>query len=129
MSEVSPSGLASFSLRERLWNDYRHVRSETEVVASSIAPEESQVQSMDDASPTKWHLGHTSWFFETFLFQFDAGYRSPREEFKVLFNSHYNAVGEQHPRPRRGMLGRPALDEVVDYRHATDAACGRFSTI
>ncbi len=126
MSEVSQSGLRSLSLKESLWNDYRHVRSETEVVASSITPEESQIQSMDDASPTKWHLGHTSWFFETFLLQSDAAHSSTREAFKVLFNSYYNTVGEQHPRLRRGMLGRPALDEVVDYRHATDAGVRVF---
>ena len=121
MSEVSPSKLRSLSFRESLWNDYRQVRSKTEALASSITPEEAQIQSMDDVSPTKWHLGHTSWFFETFLLRRDEAYRSPREEFKVLFNSYYNTVGEQHSRPRRGMLGRPALDEVLDYRHATDA--------
>ena len=121
MSEVSPSKLRSLSFRESLWNDYRQVRSKTEALVSSITPEEAQIQSMDDVSPTKWHLGHTSWFFETFLLRRDEAYRSPREEFKVLFNSYYNTVGEQHSRPRRGMLGRPALDEVLDYRHATDA--------
>jgi ergothioneine biosynthesis protein EgtB len=81
---------------------------------------------MDDVSPTKWHLGHTSWFFETFLLRSDADYQSPCEEFKVLFNSYYNTVGEKHPRPRRGLLTRPPLDEVLDYRHEVDANIGRF---
>jgi ergothioneine biosynthesis protein EgtB len=79
---------------------------------------------MDDVSPAKWHMGHTSWFFETFVLRNDPGYQAPREEFKVLFNSYYNAVGEKHPRPKRGLLTRPSLDEVLDYRHEVDAALG-----
>ena len=117
MSEIR----ARSSLREALWNEYRRVRSETEALASPITAEDAQIQSMDDVSPAKWHLGHMSWFFETFILRNDPAYQSPREEFKVLFNSYYNAVGEQHPRPRRGMLGRPLLEEVLDYRHEVDA--------
>jgi len=109
-----------------LLQQYRRVRSETEAFASPITAEDAQVQSMNDVSPAKWHLGHTSWFFETFLLRNDREYRSPREEFKILFNSYYNAVGEKHPRPRRGLLTRPPLDEVLDYRHEVDAHVGRF---
>jgi ergothioneine biosynthesis protein EgtB len=81
---------------------------------------------MPDVSPTKWHLAHTSWFFETFLLRRDASYESPRDEYQVLFNSYYNTVGEQHPRPRRGMLSRPTLAQVYDYRHAIDRGIKRF---
>lgn len=81
---------------------------------------------MDDVSPAKWHLGHTSWFFETFVLRDTHAYRSPHDEFKVLFNSYYNAVGEKHPRPKRGMLTRPPLDEVLDYRQHVDSELGRW---
>jgi ergothioneine biosynthesis protein EgtB len=114
------------SLRASLLNDYRRARSQTEALASPITAEDAQVQSMDDVSPAKWHLGHTSWFFETFLLRSDADYRPRREEFKVIFNSYYNSVGEKHPRPKRGLLTRPALDEVLDYRHEVDGNIGRF---
>lgn len=111
--------------RASLLQQYRRVRSETEALASPITPEDAQIQSMDDVSPAKWHLGHTSWFFETFLLRNDPSYASPREEYKVLFNSYYNSVGAKHPRPRRGLLTRPRLDEVLDYRHEVDTHVGR----
>src|SRR5262245_16381687 len=77
---------------------------------------------MDDASPTKWHLAHTSWFFETFVLDAAVpGYRPFHPEFRVLFNSYYQTVGAQHPRPQRGLLTRPTLDEVRDYRRHVDA--------
>lgn len=114
------------SSSESLLVRYHRVRSETEALASPIAAEDAQVQSMPDASPTKWHLGHTTWFFETFLLSRAREHRPYREEFQVLFNSYYNAVGAQHPRPRRGMLSRPSLDEVYDYRHAVDARVRRL---
>jgi ergothioneine biosynthesis protein EgtB len=78
---------------------------------------------MPDASPTKWHLGHTSWFFETFVLrERQPGYRTFDDSFEVLFNSYYNTVGAQHPRPRRGLLTRPSLERVLAYRaHVDDA--------
>jgi ergothioneine biosynthesis protein EgtB len=93
------------------------VRSLTERLAAPLSAEDCLVQSMPDASPVKWHLAHTSWFFETFvLTPYLAGYRPFRAEFGYLFNSYYNAVGDRHPRPQRGLLSRPALDEVLRYR-------------
>ena len=80
------------------------------------------VQSMPDASPAKWHLAHTTWFFEKFILERDAGYRSSNPEWHFLFNSYYQSVGPMHARPHRGMLTRPALDEVWDYRARVDDA-------
>jgi ergothioneine biosynthesis protein EgtB len=118
-----PVGLSS---AETLFRHYHRVRSETEALAAPITPEDAQIQSMADVSPTKWHLGHTTWFFETFVLSRIEDHRPFREGFKVLFNSYYNTVGRQHPRPSRGMLSRPSLDEVYDYRHAVDAAMRRY---
>jgi ergothioneine biosynthesis protein EgtB len=100
---------------------YRAVRRATERLCEPLSPEDCQVQSMDDASPAKWHLAHTSWFFETFVLDRRlAGYRPFHPEFRVLFNSYYQSVGQQHPRPQRGLLSRPALDEVFAYRAYVD---------
>jgi ergothioneine biosynthesis protein EgtB len=100
---------------------YREVRRTTEALAEPLSAEDCTVQSMPDASPVKWHLAHTSWFFETFVLEAGlAGYRPFHPQFRVLFNSYYNAVGEQHPRPERGMLSRPSLDEVLVYRAHVD---------
>jgi ergothioneine biosynthesis protein EgtB len=100
---------------------FASIRGATEALAHPLSPEDCVVQSMPDASPTKWHLGHTTWFFETFVLE-DAihGYTPFRPGYRVLFNSYYNAVGEQHPRPRRGLLTRPSLAEVLTYRHQID---------
>jgi ergothioneine biosynthesis protein EgtB len=82
---------------------------------------------MTDASPVKWHLAHATWFFETFvLAAHDPSWRPFHPEFKVLFNSYYNAVGAKHPRPERGLLTRPALDEVLAYREHVDSAMDRL---
>jgi len=109
------------ALRDAVLEAYRLVRSETERLARPITPEDAQIQTIEDVSPTKWHLGHTSWFFETFLLKDLPDYRPPEPEYAVIFNSYYNLVGKQHPRPRRGLLSRPSLAEVLDYRHEVDA--------
>lgn len=76
---------------------------------------------MDDVSPAKWHLGHVSWFFETFLLMPESiGYEPFHPRFNFVFNSYYNAVGDRHPRPRRGLLARPTVDEVLAYRRHVD---------
>jgi ergothioneine biosynthesis protein EgtB len=77
---------------------------------------------MPDASPAKWHLAHTSWFFETFILErFASGYRPFHPAFRVLFNSYYNAVGDKHPRPERGLVSRPGLADVLAYREHVDS--------
>ena len=100
---------------------YRRARAASEALAQGLSPEDCALQSMPDASPVKWHLAHTTWFFDTFVLEPHlAGYRPFDPAFRVLFNSYYNAVGEKHPRPERGMLTRPRLDEVLAYRRRID---------
>jgi ergothioneine biosynthesis protein EgtB len=109
-------------LLERLASDFERVRSQTEALAAPLSAEDQCVQSMPDASPTKWHRAHTTWFFETFVLG-PAGVEglSP-EPYAMLFNSYYNAVGEQFHRPSRGLLTRPSHDEVTAYRGRVDSA-------
>jgi len=101
---------------------YRAVRALTERLREPLSAEDCQAQSMPDASPAKWHLAHTTWFFETFVLEPGRrGYQPFHPAFRVLFNSYYQGVGEQHPRPQRGLLTRPSLDEVLAYRAHVDA--------
>ena len=100
---------------------YRAVRSATRALAGALSPEDCAIQSMPEASPVKWHLAHTTWFFETFILSRKDPQRAPFDPaFRVLFNSYYNAVGDRHPRPQRGLLSRPALAEVLAYRDQVD---------
>ena len=99
------------------------IRQATRALAAPLSAEDCAIQSMPDASPVKWHLAHTTWFFETFvLAPHRPGYRPFNPSYRVLFNSYYNTVGERHPRPERGMLSRPGLEEVLAYRHHVDQA-------
>jgi ergothioneine biosynthesis protein EgtB len=91
-------------------------RCATESLCEPLTPEDMQVQPIPEASPAKWHLGHTTWFFERFVLE---GPRF-RPGWDYLFNSYYDAIGPRHPRPERGLLSRPSLEEVIDYRRATD---------
>jgi conserved hypothetical protein TIGR03440 len=111
--------------RMALYQDYLATRETTESLASPLAPEDQVVQAMPDASPTKWHLAHTTWFFETFLLQpFLPGYAVCNPAYGYLFNSYYEAVGERHPRAERGLLSRPTVAEVLYYRAEVDTAMG-----
>ena len=99
------------------------VRQTTLALVKPLSAEDCVVQSMPDASPVKWHLAHTSWFFETFILSaHQAGYQPFNPAFRVLFNSYYHGVGDRHPRLERGLLSRPSLDEVLAYRQHVDAA-------
>jgi len=109
---------------------YRCVRAETESRAACLSAEDQTIQSMPDASPTKWHRAHTTWFFETFLLiPFLPGYRLFDPAFTYLFNSYYDGVGPHHPRPQRGMLSRPGIEEIRAYRLSVDAAMERLMAI
>jgi ergothioneine biosynthesis protein EgtB len=101
------------SLAER----FEAVRETTRKLAAPLSAEDCAIQSMPDASPVKWHLAHTTWFFETFILAKQDPRRAPFDPaFRVLFNSYYNSVGDKHPRPQRGLLSRPSLDDVLAYR-------------
>ncbi len=100
---------------------YREIRESTLALCETLSAEDCCVQSMTDCSPVKWHLAHTSWFFETFILEStlpDYAHFDP--QFRVLFNSYYQTVGDQYSRPQRGLLSRPALAEVFAYRHHVD---------
>lgn len=101
---------------------YAQVRAATMALAAPLSDEDCGAQSMPDASPVKWHLAHTTWFFETFVLErFEPGFQPFHPAFRVLFNSYYNGVGDKHPRPQRGLLTRPAMAEVRAYRANVDA--------
>ena len=100
---------------------FQQVRRQTEALAQPLSAEDCQLQSMPDASPTKWHLAHVTWFFETFVLErFEAGFKPFDASFRVLFNSYYNGVGDKHPRTQRGLISRPTLQQVLDYRAQVD---------
>ena len=99
------------------------IRRDSEALAARLTPEDQSIQSMPDVSPTKWHLAHTTWFFETFILgRFDPTYRVFDPAFHYLFNSYYEAVGPRHPRPQRGLLSRPSCADVAAYRDHVSAA-------
>jgi len=105
---------------EDLLERYLDVRRATLVLAGPLSPEDMTVQSMPDASPTRWHLAHTTWFFEHFLLSRERGHRPYREGWDYLFNSYYYSVGDMHQRPRRGLLSRPGVDEILAWRAQVD---------
>ncbi len=108
--------------RSNLVDLYSRTRQQTEILCEPLEIEDYSVQSMTDASPTKWHLAHTSWFFETIILAAKIpGYKPYLPQFNFLFNSYYNAVGERIERGRRGTLSRPTVSEVFEYRRNIDS--------
>ena len=115
--ESAAAAPSAAALAER----FAKIRATTRALAAPLSAEDCAIQSMADASPVKWHLAHTTWFFETFVLERELPGRPPfHPAFRMLFNSYYNAIGERHPRPQRGLLSRPALDEVLAYRAQVD---------
>lgn len=109
---------AQASLAQR----YAEVRARSRALVAPLSAEDACVQAMADTSPAKWHLAHVTWFFETFVLETrEAKFKPFHAAFRELFNSYYNAVGRQFPRPQRGLLTRPSLDEVLAYRADVDA--------
>lgn len=106
-----------FGLRTR----YLQVRAATQALCAGLQPEDTVAQSMEDASPVKWHLAHTSWFFENLVLEKALGdYRHFHNDYRILFNSYYNSIGEQYLRRNRGLITRPTLQEVYAYREHVD---------
>ncbi len=128
---MSLSTLPSYRIKQNSWETprapdtllerYSAVRRMTEQLCEPLQTEDYVVQSMEDVSPTKWHIAHTSWFFETFILsETSPYYRSLDDTYAYLFNSYYVAVGQRHCRPKRGLLSRPTVEDVYNYRSHVD---------
>jgi len=127
MAALAPTAQALDNARAAWRAAFRRVRAETEKRAAPLSAEDQIVQSMADASPTKWHRAHVTWFFEQFLLvPNDPGYRIFDERFPFLFNSYYVAAGPRHARPQRGLITRPDGEDVAGYRAHVDAAVERL---
>ena len=114
-------GLGETAHQEVLGRRYHQVRQFTDRLCQPLMTEDYVIQAMPDVSPPKWHLAHTSWFFETFILALASpGYRSPHASYAYLFNSYYVAAGQRHCRPKRGLLSRPTVEEVYRYRAYVD---------
>jgi ergothioneine biosynthesis protein EgtB len=113
--------------RQAVLAQFDTVRRLSRALAAKLTPEDQSIQSMPDASPTKWHLAHTTWFFETFILtRFAPDYQVFDPAFAYLFNSYYEAAGPRHPRPERGLLSRPTVGTIAAYREHVDAAMARL---
>src|SRR3989442_4952219 len=121
VSQLQPRMALATEPQSPLQRRYQAVRQQTMALSGPLSDEDCCIQSMPDASPVKWHLAHTTWFFETFVLErYEPNFQPHHPAFRVLFNSYYNGVGEKHPRAQRGMLTRPSLAEVRAYRREVD---------
>jgi len=122
MSAVSQTSDVKQS-QEGLYTNYKSVRASSVALCANLETEDFGLQAMPEVSPPKWHLAHTSWFFETFILKpFTGSYRAFDDNFEYLFNSYYNGIGEQYPRAQRGLLSRPGVEQVLSYRDYIDQA-------
>lgn len=118
---AAPAETVSRDSAESLSVKYARIRARSLELAAPLSPEDTVVQSMPDVSPTKWHLAHVTWFFERFLIQSNMPNYVPFDDsFDFLFNSYYYTAGQMHARPKRGLLSRPTLARIVDYRRYVD---------
>jgi len=115
--------LAQYKEEAGFADEFAGLRASTTALCAGLSPEDCNLQAMAETSPAKWHLAHTTWFFETFVLEpYAADYLPVNPLYRMLFNSYYNGVGAQYPRPQRGLLSRPSLDEVLEYRDTVTAA-------
>jgi ergothioneine biosynthesis protein EgtB len=123
MDSIEPTAARLQGDRGTFLRRYQRVRGQTEALAAPLSPEDQTIQSMGDVSPTKWHRAHTSWFFENFLLApFLPEYHEFHPRYGYLFNSYYEGAGARHPRPDRGLLSRPSIAEIAQYRAHVDRA-------
>src|SRR5437867_9352567 len=122
-----PVSFRAISRAESLRTRFRDVRDFSKLLTRDLEAEDCVVQSMPDVSPTKWHLAHTTWFFETFILKkFVPGYRPEIPEYAYLFNSYYNTAGDMHRRDLRGLVSRPTVREAQRYRASIDSHIGNL---
>ena len=122
IDQVAPDAVSDEDRTTSLLESFRQVRGFSESLCATLEPEDYVVQSMPDVSPTKWHLAHTSWFFETFILKvWMPEYQSEVPEYAYLFNSYYNAAGDMHRRDLRGLISRPTVAEAYRFRRSVDA--------
>ena len=121
MSTSTTTFRSASTSSDTLLLQFQQTRAQTVTLCDPLLIEDYQLQSMPDCSPPKWHLAHTTWFYETFLLKpYEHDYQPANEAYNYLFNSYYNSQGERWPRPARGLLSRPSVAEVYAYRHAVD---------
>jgi len=122
-TEATKQNVLDNQVVESLQARYKAVRSMTETLCEPLYPEDYVVQSTPLASPTKWHLGHTTWFFETLILETQiVDYKPINPAYRNIFNSYYNTIGQPYTRGQRGVLSRPTVDEIFEYRRAVDAS-------
>ena len=113
--------------RDTLDSYYSYVRNETERLSRPLSAEDQVIQSLPDASPTKWHRAHVTWFFETMILSpNDSSYSRFNEKYAYLYNSYYESLGDRQPRAERGLLTRPSISDISDYREYVDVAMSKF---
>jgi ergothioneine biosynthesis protein EgtB len=122
VNDIQTQSSATLSVsRKVLIEQYKKVRSFSEQLCAPLVAEDYVIQSMPDGSPTKWHLAHVTWFWETFLLSVaKSDYKSPYPQYAYLFNSYYNSLGKRHSRPLRGLISRPTVQETYQYRAFID---------
>jgi ergothioneine biosynthesis protein EgtB len=121
-ASAAPRSRSGLSPAQSLLARFHDVRNFTDLLSADLAPEDCVVQSMPEVSPTKWHLAHTTWFFETFILKkWMPGYQPEVPQYAYLFNSYYNAAGDMHRRDLRGLISRPTVDETRKYRSSIDS--------
>src|SRR3546814_6859336 len=122
MTSTAPTAVLDSTAGATLAARFTHVRAATRALVAGLSAEDAQLQSMPDASPSKWHLAHTTWFFERFVLMAAADYQPVQPQWLALFNSYYQSLGPLPARHQRGLMSRPRYAQVLDYRARLDDA-------